>query len=519
MARLVSTATGNFTASGTWSLVDTTSYLNSETGTTNVPSSAGAGARSAAFTPGAITITGIAVKLGQRIGTTGTLTIELYNNTLGAVVAATTITINVADLPASGTASEGGWIVTTFASVLLLAATDYMVQVTSSSATQVSLHRDATANNWSRMLVTSTNQAPAAGDDMVVAGNVTGAGTGNDITVTMNETAATDYGANSTSNVTPAIAVCNRGTLKWADGSAGNPLLRVSGYAIVYANGIMTMGTVATPIPRDSTAILEFDCAADGDFGLVSRNLSTLTLQGLSRTSGKLIDRCLLNTDEAVNSTSLGVDTDTGWLDNDEIAVASTTRTATQSEKGALNGAAGASSLTVDGFGGAGGGLANAHSGTSPTQAEVILLTRNVRVRSVSSTAMTFVQLVTGAVANFDWAEFYFMGENATGKRGIEVSLGTGGAVNFSIENCSLHDFEDGGLYWNVLQAAATITSAVFSNNVAYLLASVTATAINFSGTITSTNWTMDNNILMRTGTGNWVTLSDNGGTLQTTRS
>jgi hypothetical protein len=80
---------------------------------------------------------------------------------------------------------------------------------------------------------------------------------------------------------------------------------------------------------------------------------------------------------------------------------------------------AGASTLTYNLY------PVNARSGTSPTQAEVILLTRNVKVRSTNSTLMTFVDIQDGAAVDVDWTEFYYIGSNATpGKRGVDVRNG-----------------------------------------------------------------------------------------------
>lgn len=490
MAVLASKATGNFLTASTWGLVDSTSYLNAENGS-EILTTAYSGTRSSAFTPGAIEIDGIAVKLSVRTGTTGTISVNLELDSDNSQVAGTEVTINCSDLPiAATTDANGGWVFFKFAApVTLLAATAYQVAAKTSNASQVSLFRDGTADNIARFLRTTTNQAPVAGDDLIVLGEHTGAGTGNDLTVTMNETAATDYGAASTSLVLPALAICKRGTLQYGTTAATNYILRLSGHAIVYSAGTLNIGTTGTPIPRDSSAVLEFDCAADGDFGLTRRAEGIIVAQGLSRTSGKNVVMAYLNTDEAVNSTSLGVDTDTGWLDNDQIVVASTTRTATQSELGALNGNAGASSLTVDGFGGAGGGLANAHSGTSPTQAEVGLLTRNVRVRAVSSTAMAFINVRGAGTLDFDWVEFYYLGENATDKRGIELTAATSFNMNF----CSLHDVEDGGIVMS-----GNYNNVVISDNILYNLSTslVSQLCLNV-GSTTGTVITITDNLFV----------------------
>jgi hypothetical protein len=513
MARLCSRATGNLTTASTWGLINATSFLESETGTTVVPNAAGASARSASFTPGAIVIDGIAIHIANRTGTTGTLTVRLWNPAAGgSVVANSTVVVNMADLPPVVTADlDGKWLVFKLAANATLPAGAVNVEVFTSTASQLTLRTDGTANNWCRFLRTTTTQAPVAGDDMIVAGEYTGAGTSNSFTVTNNQTAATDYGAASTSLVNPALAVCAKGTLKWNDASAGNPYLRLSGNAIVYREGTLSVGTVATPIPRNSIAVFELDpTVADGDFGLTIRNGGTCHLQGLSRTSGKNIVQCLLNTDEAVNSTSLGVDADTGWLDNDEIVVASTSRTKTESEKGLLNGAAGASTLTVDGFAGAGGGLAFAHSGTSPTQAEVILLTRNVRFRSVSSTVMAFINIKPTATFDADWAEFYYLGENVAPKRGIEIETSTGSA---DFDFCSFHDTEDAGIYVN----SGVGDNFHIRNCVGWQLGTIAGSGFQFltnTGS-TGTNWSIEDTTFIGASViGNGFAMFDGGGTM-----
>lgn len=441
MALRASIASGNFTTAATWGLVDSTSYLGAETGS-EVLTTAGSGTRSSAFTPGAITVSHIGVKLSVRTGTTGTMSVHLILSSDNSEVAGTLVTINTADLPVAATAdANGGWHFFKLSSpVTLTGATAYKLEAWTSSGSQISLFRDSTADNISRALITTTTGAPAAGDDLIIAGEYTGAGTSNSFTVTMNNTATTDFGSAPTaanSLLTPGIAICNKGTLTFGTSAATNYYLKLSNSLIVYSGGTLNIGTTGTPIPRDSTANLQFDCGAAGDYGLIIRNLGTFSHQGLSRSSGKNIYYCLLNTDEAANSTSLGVDTDTGWLDNDVIAVASTTRTASQCESGTLNGNAGASTLTVDGFGGAGGGLNYAHEGTSPVQAEVVLLTRNTNIYGASSTLTSYIYFAPTATVNCDWAGYYWIGMNGAGKYGIEIATTTG---TCSINYCSLYN-------------------------------------------------------------------------------
>lgn len=502
MAVLKSITTGNFLTAGTWGLVDATSYNNSESTTTALTTSYQA---SSGSTTGVITVDGVALKLSVRTGTTGTMSVHLA--IAGVEVTGTLVTINTADLPVAATADlNGGWHYFKFsAPVVLVGATSYTVEAKTSSSSQISLF-STSGSNWARALVTTTTQAPAAGDDLIVCGEYTGAGTSNSFTVTMDALASsiTDYGAASTSLVTPSLAICNKGSLTYGATAATNYYLRQSGNVIVYSGGTLNIGTTGTPIPRDSSAILNFDCGANVDFGLTVRNLGTFIAQGLSRTSGKNIVSCKLNTDEAVNSTSLGVDTDTGWLDNDEIAVASTTKTVTQSEKGAMNGAAAASTLAVDGFAGAGGGLAFAHSGTTTMQAEVILLTRNVQIFGASATLQTYLDVKTTSTVDCDWVEFKWLGSGTANKRGLDVATSTG---SFDMQYCSFHNFEVAtSLGLNIAGAASG--NIVFSNNVTFLIAGAHVTIAITSGT-----WTISGNIFMRcTDSTTMLSIADVGG-------
>ena len=381
MADLVSIATNTLTTGATWGVADATSSLvSTNTGSTALTTGY---QDSAAFTPGAITASGIALRLAARAtgSPSNTITVNLRNST--GAVDVISVVANVSDLPVAtaGANCEGGWHYFKFsAPVLLIAVTNYLVQVKlSATTTAVSICTNGTAANWQRLVVTSTTQVPAVGDDLHVMQTLDGAAnpaTQGNITVTMDSIANTDYGSASTSTYLAALDVSKGGTLTWGTTAATAYILQLSGNLIIYRSGTYNQGTTGTPIPRDSTATLQFDNAADNNFKVRVMDGGTMVAQGLSRTSGKNIVWTLLTANQAASAVAATVADDTGWLSGDEIAIASTTRTIAQSESVTLDAPAGATSLSHN-------AVTNAHAGSTAEkcQAEVILLTRNVVIK------------------------------------------------------------------------------------------------------------------------------------------
>ena len=352
MALLISRATGNFTSASTWGVADsatgsqlTNPSASTATTTTYVYSSTFTGTNTKVAD-------GVALFL-KRSTTTGTFSVALSDD--NGVTATREVTVNASELPL-----YESWVFFKFGTTLTLdGGTDYRIGIVGSSAGNVTVYRDATAGNWARMVSTTDTAAPAAGDTMLIVGEWTGAGASTAYTVTMNNTATTDFGNGTATATAPTqssiqnfngLQIGQNGTLTWGTAAATAYYLKLSGNLLVWSGGTYNMGTVATPCPRDSTMYLQFDCVTNNDFGFQGMDGSTVTLQGQSRTSGKNVWYCKLNANEAIGSTSLDVDTDTGWLDNDAIAISSTTRTNTQSEDGLLNGAAGASSSPCAGI-------------------------------------------------------------------------------------------------------------------------------------------------------------------------
>jgi hypothetical protein len=171
------------------------------------------------------------------------------------------------------------------------------VEATTSQASQVNLFRDGTASNWARMIRTTTTGTPTTADRMFVAGEWTAAGTKTDRVVTMNSTAATDYGDDNTTIA--SLGVSKGGTIAYGVSAATAYVLRLSGVLNIWREGIWTMGTVATPMPRDSTAVLEFDAGADNPVEVVRNSewLLKMDLRAILELMGRITAQRLLERD------------------------------------------------------------------------------------------------------------------------------------------------------------------------------------------------------------------------------
>lgn len=491
MALLISRATGNFTSASTWGVADNAagSQNFSVFATTTTTTSY---AYSSTFTGTNARVSDGIVLFLKRMNTTGTVTVALSDD--NGVTATREVTVNASDLPANES-----WVFFKFGTTLTLdGGNDYCIGVKSSVAGNAMFTNSIVSNNWLRIVSTTLTAAPAATDSFLVIGELTGAGTSSSYTVTMDNTATTDFGTNTSSGSLPTqtfpdsvngMQVCQNGTLIWGTSAATNYYLRLSGNLVVWSGGTYNMGTSGTPCPRDSTMTLQLDSTASFVYALCAAAGSTVNIYGQSRTSGKNIVQCKLSADAAVNATSLSIDTDTGWLDNDEIVIAATTTVNTQCEIGALNGAAGASTLTVDGFAGAAGGLAFAHSGTSPTQAEIIHLSRNVVIRGNSTSQPAVVRSFVNATAfNIYWCRFSWTGSS--------IGSNQSAATVSDIQYCAFFEY---GTLGNVFRGAT------FSNNVSYS-PTIGVTVLTLDGTVAPT---VTNNTIMRGNNG--ITLSGTG--------
>lgn len=478
MAQLVNSGSGNFTSAASWNVVDTTSFLNSEAGTTNSPTTF---TNSSQFTPGAITVDGIGLKISTRNPTTtATLSVRLVTGggiagtTTGTAVAGTTVTVNVSDLAQN----TFGWYFFKFSSpVTLVAATAYNVQVTTTNASHVVFYRDATASNWSRFLRTTTTQAPVAADTLIVIGDMLSAGSSTTQTVTMDNTAATAFGQ---------IEIGGKGVLSYDTATGTTYQLRINGNVDLGA-GTLQIGTPSTPIPATSSASLEIIVASNVQFGIRVRGDATFTSYGAVKTG-----RAYLASDAAAAATTLTSDVSTGWLSGDRVVIASTTRTPTETEQVTLSANASGTTLSSSALG-------FAHSGTNPTRAELANLTRNIKIFGQSTTLQTFI-LIGNTFHNvsLNYTEFFFMGSGTTSSRGIDINTVNG---SFSMSGCAIRNFEaTNSIGINVVTTACaniSVTDTVFYRCAlnAINTAQTTATTNSFTNCWGFANVTASTNI------------------------
>ena len=524
-ASLVAVADGNLTTAATWKAGDATATLISSS--TSATALTTGNLDSATFTPGAITVSGLALRLSTRAAgsPTNTLTATLRNSTDATNLAS--VTINVSDLTAQTSATSsirGGWIYLKFnGDQTLTAAKAYVVRLTlSSTSTAVSFQTNGTANNWQRILVLSTTGAPAAGDDMFVQKQYDGAtnpATTSDRTVTMDSTAATDYGSANTSWTIPALSISNGGTVTFGTTASTNYILRLSGWVTVYKGGTLTIGSAGTPIPPSSSAVLEFDCAADNDFGLIVLGDSTLTtaqggvvhVNGSPRTAGKLVTWTTLTADVAAGASTVSVAADTGWLNGDTVVFAPTTASTggnTQREEKVLNADAGASSMTLTTT------LGFAHLGTTaPFQGEVALVTRNVIIRAVTAGQQTDLYFYDGSDADFSWAQIKnISGTNSTnlGNGGIKIQSGSTGTYSFDYITVSN---SENGAFW--VDASSTQDVRI-NRSVFYALTGsgcCNNEQLTWGGHTGGNTWQVTDNVFLSAGTNLNLNLADSGGT------
>lgn len=431
---MVSGATGNFSSASTWRFISQLSYtegiLNNGLYTLTTSYT-----NTSTFTPGAITIDGIGLKVYDRNNTTGTLIVAL--DQAGSDVSGTVVTVNLTDLPITTNGSFSGWFFFKFSSpVTLSAATAYSIKFKVTGTTSVRLFATSSnASTVSRFLrTTATARAPISGDSLIIVGELTGAGASNAFTVTMDNT---DY-----TLLFNMISVNRYASLVCETSASTNYYLRLLNYIFAYSGGTISMGTSGTRIPSNSHALLEITPGSNASSGIEINSDGTINAFGNHRSSY----RTTITSNAALGATTLTLADTTGFAAGDTLAIGATGTTATQNETKTILSVDSSTQVTLT------AGLLYPHSNVG----EVMIINRNVAIRSLNYTIRTYVNLVDyTSTCNIQDVEFSHLGANALNKYGIYCV--SGGTISY----CSMHDFADPwsqALYYSVISSTGTFT-------------------------------------------------------------
>lgn len=427
MANLLCESNINFTSSS-WKVLDTSSFLNSEAASTNTTTSYVA---SQTFSPGAITIEGIMIKYRYVVNNSGTLSVELYNTTGASSVPGSEVTINVSDIAfwmkPGGAQNGGGFIYFKFSSpITLSAATNYSVRIKSSINGSVSINRNATANNWSRALVTTSTASPSTDDVLYACGAFTGISTPSFITCILDNTSSTIFGGVELGGYSKLILQNNPST---------DYVLKIknAGNFIISLNSEVEFGTSISRVNSTSSFLLEMQATG------LSTNLIDIRAAAKFTAYGADVKRMTtLSNNVLAGDTTLTTDDITGWKNGDEIALANTIRSASNlCERKSLTADAVGNTLTVS-------AITNARSGTNPTKCDIGNLTSNVKIYGSSTTGTCHINngnstmTLLKTTVNIDNVEFRYLGSNVIDKYGFTVSNDTNAVCN--VTNCSFSD-------------------------------------------------------------------------------
>jgi hypothetical protein len=451
MAVVVNRVSGAWSSAATWALVENSTWTQivttQESGTTALTTSFQSGQN---FTvPVAQTLQGLLLKVSSRTTTGGnTVSVRIFNVSTASAVANTTVTVDAVDMPIAG-----GWVFFKFPTNASLATgTNYRIEILSNVAASASFFRKTvTAANWTFGLVTTTSQSPAAADQVLIVGENSSFNVFQTLTVTVDNTAPTLFGPNTTGAL--ALEVSSKGVLSFSTASGSNFILNLDGNIYINDGGEIRIGNASNPIPSTSTAAINFDCTTNVQWGVSVRTNGILNTHGAPK-----VTKAYMASEALPGDTQIVTDVSTAWSTGDVLAVATTGRNViAQSETVSVTSSASGVMVPVT-------ALLNLHDGSSITteaRAEVINLTRNVRISGVNTTIGTYMNTAASGTVNCVYTQFQYFGSSTAGSRGIESSITAG---TFSFSGCSFANFEPANAVGILIgpTAIASVQNCVF---------------------------------------------------------
>ena len=484
MTAYANKATGNWNDSTTWGVLEAGTWQTvlSFQETNDVALTKNSWVATGTFSTSATdkSVDALLLKFARReASASGTVSVRIYDVTGAAVVAGSTISVNTSDLPYSGNSlvSSPTWINFEFSSPVTLpgaGANTYRIEInhvaSAGTGTVYFKGRTAPISGWSFALRLNRSGVPASGDQVLISGAYINGAALTSRTVTHNSNVTTGLSTTGTA----AIEVSNGGTLTTDKTGGTNYSLTLNGNLVANYGGVIEFGTQAAPVPSSSTLTVLLNCTSAGQFGLNARTHSTVTFYGATKTPWTYLASSV-----AASGTSLTTAVSTGWKSGDVIGIASTSRTATQSETANLAADASGTTVTLS------AGLSAAHDGSSVAtnvRAEIVNLTRNVKFHGASATNVATIT-ITGQVSwTMGYAEIYRISVASTqsaGGSGInDPSISWTGTVlrdntntGLSVSGAYSASFSDCVFFVTGTSAAVIFfnltTTATFSNSCA----------------------------------------------------
>jgi hypothetical protein len=310
--------------------------------------------------------------------------------------------------------------------------------------------------------------------------------------VTMdNTTSATTFGS-ATANY-GGVNLNTNAYLNYGTSSSTNYYLRINGNIWQSAGSSLSIGTSATTIPSSSTAVLEFSGASQGfqqNGNAASVSFGTYISSIVIRGENPTYPYALLAADVAANAISATTNVSTGWKSGDTIVIAGTNAVATGQDLRTLTADTVGTQLRFS-------ALTNAHEGSGDVVAEVINLTRNVKIRNTNASQgvltlnnslvdiqgceirnMGTMTMIGAGTKTFKYNSFY----NST-----RISVYVTGVMNFDYNcfyNCSYFITGDN----NTFGAGSTLSASTVNFN--YFILATAASSSWFSSIVINPRFT-----------------------------
>jgi len=429
MATLAAMVSGNFTAAATWKTI--ISEVDSEIGTYAVLTSY---RTSTGFVASGESCSGIGIKLASATSANAgiTFTAELYNVTDGTIAA--TVTVKKINMVCETTlTTTPTWVFFSFSPVTMTSGKIYSVRCIESTASSVTLYGNGSSISY--LMISDTTASPGSGDKLLISGNLTGSDTGNDVEVTMDNTAATSFGG---------IMIGRRGTLRYSTIPGSLYKLTIGGNAMgattgsrgieIANSGLLEIGSLLSGMPASATGQLQLNCGTAVAFGIEARQHGRIVTYGSPK-----LPYTRLSATASGTATTLQVASNSGWQIGDTIGIAANRRVANQHEINVITGLIGATGIILA------SGLTNDHDGGFNAQGDEVgahigNLTENVQIFGGTIALTTYINSNIRSEISFYNTEMYWLGSGTVNKRGIDIASSTTLNASFIISGCSIHD-------------------------------------------------------------------------------